>query len=461
MVRSWLMVVSLAKLRMFFMATLVLWLLIGLVFQMTQESHILKNSSLKDLIKSTKTDTNDLRITSMPITQRTLPKRLAPIRCNNISECHLRTPYSEWTRNIDGTAYVESEGLNQIHCQVKPANYSSNQARMFESLPKNFLEYSRLPTAPPFCGRRGLLSPWKFTESTKEIWMIFIVKSATHHMQARDVIRETWGSIESLRGTRFATLFLLGRTSTSEEQFLLNRENEMFGDILQCDLLDEYKALPLKVLSSFRWLLEGHMTSSYYTVTDDDCVMNLMNINTFFHVERYDDVIYCGFIFDQDSKVNRQRKSKWYISKDVYPGLYYPTFCHGGMWSLQKPMMRDVYCMAEVTQRNEFYLEDVYITGILREKLGRRDSNILPATTNSGSKYLLMYYPWDETNRAYIKMTAKWRKLNRTLPWGINSSSGEPLVESYKPQTLHTKQNVKLLLLQWSHLKDAETNRTI
>lgn len=66
-----------------------------------------------------------------------------------------------------------------------------------------------------------------------------------------------------------------------------------------------------QVLSALRYLLEDHLGSEFYTVTDDDCVMNLMNIVTFFERAAERDVMYCGFLFDNDLKTIRKKKSKW------------------------------------------------------------------------------------------------------------------------------------------------------
>lgn len=52
-----------------------------------------------------------------------------------------------------------------------------------------------------------------------------------------------------------------------------------------------------------------------------------------------------------------------FISEDVYPGKVYPTFCHGGMWTIPLSYVLKIKCVSEVTDQNNFYLEDVYITG--------------------------------------------------------------------------------------------------
>ena len=52
-----------------------------------------------------------------------------------------------------------------------------------------------------------------------------------------------------------------------------------------------------------------------------------------------------------------------YISEETYSLSHYPTFCHGGMWTVSQQLMQELYSMAEKTNRSGFHLEDVYVTG--------------------------------------------------------------------------------------------------
>lgn len=89
--------------------------------------------------------------------------------------------------------------------------------------------------------------------------------------------------------------------------------------------------------------------------------------------------------------------SKYGITPALYPNQYYPPFCHGGMSVLPGSFLSDIYRMAEVTDRSDFHLEDVYISGILRTKLGRGHKNIQPINhegTRSVYKYHMGPFSW-------------------------------------------------------------------
>ena len=47
----------------------------------------------------------------------------------------------------------------------------------------------------------------------------------------------------------------------------------------------------------------------------------------------------------------------------MYSERYYPAFCHGGMWTLSIKMINKLICASRITEKDDFYLEDVFITG--------------------------------------------------------------------------------------------------
>ena len=47
----------------------------------------------------------------------------------------------------------------------------------------------------------------------------------------------------------------------------------------------------------------------------------------------------------------------------MYSEKYYPTFCHGGMWTLSGFMVNKLVYASKFTETGDFYLEDVFING--------------------------------------------------------------------------------------------------
>lgn len=78
-------------------------------------------------------------------------------------------------------------------------------------------------------------------------WMMFFVKSAADHFEYRNVIRRTWASVGYIGDKKFFTVFILGKSKNSNLQEVLVQENLLYNDILQCDSVDSYQNLTLKV----------------------------------------------------------------------------------------------------------------------------------------------------------------------------------------------------------------------
>lgn len=119
------------------------------------------------------------------------------------------------------------------------------------------------------------------------------------------------------------------------------------------------------------------------------------------------DAIYCGFSYDPHSKPSRNMKNKWGVNLEQYSEEMYPAFCHGGMYTMSGALLSSIFAVSTVTNYDNFHLEDVLVTGILREKSRVEDSKIVK---RGGLKAQpLMYYGWDSGPRVMLKMTHKWR----------------------------------------------------
>ena len=123
---------------------------------------------------------------------------------------------------------------------------SSSFATSQFSLPANFETMTDKKIIFPVCGGKNQLYPWFYSKKVK-FDMIVLVKTAPQNIKLRNVLRRSWGSVQSIRRTKFATIFLLGQASSNKKNDLLKKENNLFGDMLQCQFTDKYEYLPVKV----------------------------------------------------------------------------------------------------------------------------------------------------------------------------------------------------------------------
>jgi len=289
---------------------------------------------------------------------------------------------------------------NLVHAKSSIIYDKKFDARKFKNLPERFLK--KVENARKF---KYSLRPWKYLESRQDCsnryFITFIIKSSAKYVNRRFTVRRTWGSIAEINNKTFGLIFLVGKITDEDKQRKLFEENKLYGDILQSDADDSYNFLPDKVLSSFQYIADILGDSSeYFSTGDDDCYINFPSVYDYFasDTEEKRQVIHCGFTYSIDAKPIRDRNSKWHIPPNLYPGEFYPPFCHGGMVILTYHHIKELYSESLVTNRTNFILEDVMIFGILRQKLQNgTDFKSLPhnypgSTTLNGFKDPLVFH---------------------------------------------------------------------
>ena len=64
------------------------------------------------------------------------------------------------------------------------------------------------------------------------------------------------------------------------------------------------------MLSAFGWLVQARLPIDLVTVTDDDIVLDMANIERFFG-GTIEDNIYCGYKLGNQYPPQRDKKSRW------------------------------------------------------------------------------------------------------------------------------------------------------
>jgi len=162
-----------------------------------------------------------------------------------------------------------------------------------------------------------------------------------------------------------------------------------------------------------QWASEFLQSNWLYSSCDDDVIVNTFNIFTYLKLfsrsnyitssndvikrPRYEDLpIICFYSYQSRDKPSRDPSSKWFISKDLYPHPYWPPHCRGGLYVIPVAMTSQLY---EVSRRTTFlHLDDVWITGLMRRKLGLGDRNIVAAPLSTRSDQELMTSSTNDIN---------------------------------------------------------------
>ncbi|XP_050408093.1 beta-1,3-galactosyltransferase 2 [Patella vulgata] len=193
-----------------------------------------------------------------------------------------------------------------------------------------------------------------------KIFLLIAVSSRTSEFEERKVIRKTWGSL-AVNNTEIRLVFMLGyRPEINHHD--LKTESENYHDIIQEDFYDSYHNLSIKSEAILRFASTFCPGVKYIVKVDVDVFINLPFLIEDLRKNDGRNMI-MGHAFKSLSP-HRNPKSKWYA--ESYPLTYYPDYVSGPAYVLSGDITSKLLSVALKTKY--YYLEDVFITGIVRER---------------------------------------------------------------------------------------------
>ncbi|KAI5631781.1 galactosyltransferase domain-containing protein [Phthorimaea operculella] len=198
------------------------------------------------------------------------------------------------------------------------------------------------------------------------IQLLILVTTAPSHGAARDAIRLTWGSF-ALRKD-IAIVFVIGQPPDAFRD-KLEAEDEMYGDIVMGNFVDSYSNLTLKTISMLEWTDTYCPRARSVLKTDDDMFINVPKLLQF---RNYGSRVNAtSTIWGKVLKKGlpkRTPQSKYYLSRTQYPKKILPDFATGPAYLLTRDAIHPLLSVA--LSQPYVRLEDVYVTGILANKVG-------------------------------------------------------------------------------------------
>lgn len=239
-----------------------------------------------------------------------------------------------------------------------------------------------------------------FSTNNSFLNLVIIIHSAVQNFHHRQIIRETWGHIDSIhfdhhhghrqQKANIIYVFILGATNSTRLQNRVNEESNVYQDIVQANFLDHYQNLTYKHVASLRWTIEFCYNMDFIMKLDDDAYLNLYTVieslvnykNHLINVEhtlRAKNLLACS-LFPSNTKP--KRRGKWSLSLESYPYETFPPYCSGVGYLMTPDIAFDLY---EAAQNAHSFIpiisiDDVYITGLLMEIL---TPTIQPVPLNS------------------------------------------------------------------------------
>lgn len=214
-------------------------------------------------------------------------------------------------------------------------------------------------------------------------FFVYVYSDPKNH-QRRDLIRATWGNLTLYHPLKISLLFLFGESSQSEVNRALKVESQKCKDIAQESFIETYRNLTYKSIFAMKYITENCQDVKYIMKVDDDVYVNMFSVIKYLQnriqTNSKHRMELIGLIW-RNTHVLRSN-SKWFVTKEEWPEEVYPPYCSGPFYMFTPDFAVAALKLSYVTRF--FWLEDVYITGILANQMNVKHIDI----PNGASIYL-------------------------------------------------------------------------
>ena len=208
--------------------------------------------------------------------------------------------------------------------------------------------------------------------SEPRLRLIVYVHSAPGNTNRRALIRSTWANKRLFRAPIMRVVFLVGLSASEADQETLAEELARHGDILQGDFRDHYHNLTLKGIMGLRWIAEHCKNAKFALKSDDDAFINIFGyMDVIDGQQNASRMIACTYRGPNVMPILRYPKPcyKWCVKyRDLIGQHHYPGYCAGLSFLLSADIIPAMYEASRSTPF--FWVDDVYITGMLPAKAG-------------------------------------------------------------------------------------------
>ncbi|XP_021325280.1 beta-1,3-galactosyltransferase 2 [Danio rerio] len=207
-------------------------------------------------------------------------------------------------------------------------------------------------------------------EKCKQInpFVVFMVPVALYQREARNAIRSTWGNETTVQGKTVLTLFVVGLTvgaDSEKAQQQLEEESRQHRDLIQSNFVDSYFNLTIKTMVTMDWLATRCPQATFSMKVDSDMYINLENLMTLLLRPELPRQNYITGFLMWDRPVIRNKKSRYYVSEELYPDTKYPTYVLGVAYVFSNDLPKKlVEASKDVAP---FNIEDAYIGACLKQ----------------------------------------------------------------------------------------------
>ncbi|XP_024993155.1 hydroxyproline O-galactosyltransferase GALT2 [Cynara cardunculus var. scolymus] len=216
-----------------------------------------------------------------------------------------------------------------------------------------------LPTShPSFSPQRviEMSEKWKSKPLPHHPVLVFIgILSATNHFAERMAIRKTWMQSSAIKASNVVVRFFVALSPRREQNAVLKKEADYFGDIVILTFVDHYELVVLKTIAICEYAVQN-VSASYVMKCDDDTFTRVDTI-----LKELDGVpdqqsLYMGNL----NLFHRPlRHGKWAVSFEEWPESVYPPYANGPGYIISSDIAKFVVSQRAKRKLRIFKMEDV------------------------------------------------------------------------------------------------------
>ncbi|KAK7082290.1 UDP-GlcNAc betaGal beta-1,3-N-acetylglucosaminyltransferase 7 [Halocaridina rubra] len=220
-----------------------------------------------------------------------------------------------------------------------------------------------------------------------DIYLLNTVTSNPSQVYHREMIRNMWGRKDIASQLKIKTVFIVGKVPSDITQQHLMEENDKYGDIIQFDFLETRKNLTIKSLAAIHWFRAYCPNATWVLKVDVDAYVNFWALLEVLRPVNDTKDAVCSRSLSRI--VCREANEygcypHYVVTPEEYPLEVYPPYCQGYAYIFHKDFADRMLKLDQQRTGPPFWIEDVYVTGLLTRNLRprwldiRRHSEVTP-----------------------------------------------------------------------------------
>lgn len=190
---------------------------------------------------------------------------------------------------------------------------------------------------------------------------IFFVHTAPRNWAKRRVLRKAIGDTDLAHKHGWTTVFFIGLSRDIKIQQKVVDEAERHGDVAMLPYVDTYRNLTYKYVYGMKWTMDNCGSARYVVKMDDDMVINLTKLLAYLKSEKLPEKPAFHCLVWVNMMVDRNTKSPWYLSRNVYRKNIFPRYCSGSTVLFDSTLMEALYNASFLVPFMS--VDDAFVTG--------------------------------------------------------------------------------------------------